>query len=389
MSFPMRLAIPGAPVLLGALVSGGCAPHSNAFAPPPPPKVTVGRPVQKNVTHYLEYTGTVEAHQMVELRARVPGFLDQVRFKPGAKVQKDDLLFVIDKRNYEAAVGRAEAQLASDKAALQGAESDAKIAEELASQRAGSEIDRIIKAARRDSARAAITAAEAEVVRTRLDLEFCDVRAPISGRITKNFVDVGNLVGQGLPTPLATLVEQKPVYVSVDVSESDLLNVRRERMQRDSSLEPGQVAPGEMRPVELALGSSAEFSVRGKVDYVDPLLNAQSGTIRVRAVFENEDEFLLPGMFVRLRFPMQNEAAVLAPDIALLSDQGGRYALVVDDHDEVQRRGVTVGELDGTQRVVTSGLSVDDRLVVNGLLRARPGAKVQPQEAAATVPPGR
>jgi len=388
MSFPMRV-LAFAVLASAVLTSGGCTPHSNAFAPPPPPKVTVGHPVQQNVTHYLEYTATVEAHQMVELRARVPGFLDAVQFKPGARVKQGDLLFVIDKRTYEAAVARADAQLASDQAALQGAESDAKIAEELASQRAGSEIDRIIKAARRDSARAAIAAAQAELARARLDLEFCEVRAPISGRITKNFVDVGNLVGQGLPTPLATLVEQKPVYVSVDVSESDLLNVRRERMKKDLSLEPGQVAPGEWRPVELALGDSVEFSVRGKVDYVDPLLNAQTGTIRVRCVFDNEDEFLLPGMFVRLRFPMQDEAAVLAPDLALLSDQGGRYALVVDDHDEVQQRRVTVGPLDGTLRVVTTGLSVDDRLVVNGLLRARPGARVQAQEAAATKAPGR
>src|SRR5262249_16219303 len=209
MSFPMRAS----GVLASAvLLFGGCAPHSNAFAAAPPPKVTVGHPVQRNVTHYLEYTATVEAHQMVELRARVPGFLDSVQFKPGARVKQGDLLFVIDKRTYEAAVARADAQLASDQAALQGAESDAKIAEELASQRAGSEIDRIIKAARRDSARAAIAAAQAELARARLDLEFCEVRAPISGRITKNFVDVGNLVGQGLPTPLATLVEQKPVY---------------------------------------------------------------------------------------------------------------------------------------------------------------------------------
>jgi len=363
------------------LTLAGCH-RGNVFAAPPPPTVTVGNPVQKDVTHYLEYAGTIEAHQVVELRARVPGFLHQILFKPGAKVAKDDLLFVIDKRTYEAAVARAEAQLAADQAAVQAAESDAKIAEDLAAQRAGSEIDRILKVGRRDSARAAVAASQAELTRSKLDLEFCDVRAPISGRITKNLVDVGNLVGQGLPTPLATLVETRPVYVSVDVSESDLLVVRRARMARDLTLEPGQVAPGEWRPVELALADGGGFSYHGRVDYVDPLLNPQSSTLRVRCRFDNDDEFLLPGLFVRVRFPMQTQAAILAPDLALLSDQGGRYALVVDEHDEVQQRRVTVGELDGSLRVVTSGLSTSDRLVVNGLLRARPGAKVRPQQTA-------
>jgi RND family efflux transporter MFP subunit len=374
--------IVAAPILAAVLLPAGtsaCTHKSNAFAPPPPPKVTVAHPVQKEVTHYLEYTGTIEAHQVVDLRARVPGFLDKVLFKPGAKVKKDDLLFVIDKRTYEAAVKHAEAQLESDRAALQGAEADAKIAEELASQRAGSEIDRIIKLARRDSAKAAIAAAQAEVDRTRLDLEFCEVRAPLEGRITKNFVDAGNLVGQGLPTLLATLVESRPMYVSVDISESDLLTLRRARMQKDPSLEPGQIAPGEWRPVDLAIADRGEFSFHGHVDYVDPLLNAQTSTIRVRCRFENEDEFLLPGLFVRLRFPTATGTAVLAPDTALLSDQAGRYALVVDEHDEVQVHRVSVGELDGSLRVVSSGLTTGDRLVVNGLLRARPGAKVQAQ----------
>jgi RND family efflux transporter MFP subunit len=368
-----------------ALVALSACHKGNVYAPPPPPKVTVDHPVQRDVTHYLEYSGTIEAHQVVELRARVAGFLHEILFKPGAKVGKGDLLFVIDRRLYEAAVARAEAQLASDQAAVQAAEADAQIAEELAAQRAGSEIDRILKVGRRDSARAAMAAAQAELTRSRLDLEFCEVRAPISGRITKNLVDVGNYVGQGLPTALATLVETRPVYVSVDVSESDLLAVRRARMAKDLTLEPGQIAPGEWRPIELALADGGQFSYRGRIDYVDPLLNPQTSTIRVRGQFDNEDEFLLPGMFVRLRFPMETRSAILAPDLALLSDQGGRYALVVDEHDEVQLRRVTTGDLDGTLRIVTSGLSAGDRLVVNGLLRARPGAKVQPQEAAAAA----
>jgi RND family efflux transporter MFP subunit len=206
------------------------------------------------------------------------------------------------------------------------------------------------------------------------------VRAPLEGRITKNFVDPGNLVGQGQPTLLATLVEAKPLYVSVDISESDVLVVRRARMAKDPQLEPGQVGKGEWRQVDLALADRSDFGIHGRVDYVDPFLNAQTGTIRVRCRFDNEDEFLLPGLFVRVRFPIETTSAILAPDLALLSDQSGRYALVVDEHDEVHVRRVEIGQLEGALRVVTSGLSPADRVVVNGLVRARPGAKVRPEE---------
>jgi RND family efflux transporter MFP subunit len=363
----------------------GCRRQTNAYAPPPPPEVTVAHPVRKQVTHYLQYTGTTEAYAAVELRARVPGFLDQVLFKPGAKVAKDELLFVIDKRTYQAAVGRAEARLASSEAAFQGAEAQAKIAEELASERAGADIDRITRVAQRDAAKAAIAAAQAELDSAKLDLEFCEIRAPIEGRITKNFVDVGNLVGHGQPTVLATLVSTRPIYVTVDVNESDVLAVRRARLAKDAKGEPGQVEPGQWRPAELALSDRSEFSVHGQIDYVDAQLNPQTSTIRVRCRFENEDEFLLPGLFVRLRFPMETGEATLAPDIALLSDQTGRYALVVDERDDVQLRRVVTGDLDGTLRVVSEGLSLTDRVVVNGLQRARPGARVRPLTATANA----
>jgi len=375
-------------VALAAMSVTGCKPKTNAYAPPPPAEVTVAHAIQKQVTNYLEYTGTIEPFQTVDLRARVQGFLDQVLFKPGSKVGKGDLLFVIDKRTYTAIVDRLEAQVAANVAAFTGAESDARIAEELAVQRAGSEIDKITKVARRESARAAVLAAKAELEQARLDLEFCEVRAPLDGRITKNLVDVGNLVGTpGLPTLLATLVCSRPVYVTVDVSESDLLSVRRQRMAKDIHLEPGQIAPGEWRPVDLAIAAGTDFAIHGRVDYVDPALNPQTGTIRVRCRFDNEDEFLLPGLFVRVRFPMATEPAILAPDIALLSDQAGRYALVVDERDVVQVRHVKIGELEGTLRIVSEGLTPAERIVVNGLQRARPGATVHATLQAGAVQP--
>jgi RND family efflux transporter MFP subunit len=372
--------------LLGSL--SGCKREENAFAPPPAPAVTVAHPVQRSVTQYLESTGTTEAFETVLLRARVPGFLDQVNFKPGAAVKKGDLLFVIDKRTYQATFDRVQAQLLADEATYKAAESDATIAEDLAAQRAGSEIDKITKIGKRDAAQAQVEASKAALETARLDLEFCEVRAPIDGRISKNLVDVGNLVGAaGEPTVLATLISYKPIYVTIDASERDVLTVGQQRLAKARDAEPGQIAPGEWRPVDLAITDEEEFKVHGHIDYVDPAINAQTGTLRVRCRFENENEMLLPGMFVRLRFLLDTAPAMLVPNIALLSNQSGRYALVANDNDVVEVRQVKIGALDGTMRVVTGGLSPSDRVVVDGLMRARPGATVKP--TLGEIPPDR
>lgn len=376
-------------VCVAPILMAGCdADDANAYAPPPPPEVIVANPVEREVTTYLTYTGTVEASETVELRARVQGFLEEVRFQPGERVKKGDLLFVIDRRQYEAVVAQAEAAVRSLEASLEGAENDAQMARELADQKAGPEIDAVIKAARRDAIEADIARAEAELEAARLNLSFCEVVAPIDGRITRNLVDAGNLVGRDGPTLLAEIVRGTPAYVSVDVSESDVLAVRRE-LERSGELpadrRPGQIGPGEWRPCELALSDEDEFSITGRIDYVEPRINTETGTLRVRTVFENSDESLLPGYFARVRFPMRSDAAMLVPEAALLTDQQGRYALIVDGNDEVQTRRVEIGALDGSMRVVESGLSPSDRVIVLGVLKARPGAKVSPkqQEAAA------
>ena len=373
------------------LALGACTGKANAYAAPPPPEVTVVHPIHKLVTRYLESTGTTEAFQTVELRARVPGFLDQVNFKPGGAIKKGDVLFVIDKRPFQAAVERASAQVMADEAAFKAAAFDAKVAEELFEQRAGSEIDKITKIGRRDSAEAALAASKAALENAKLDLEFCEVRAPISGRITKNLVDVGNLVGvAGQPTILATLVDSRPIYVSLDASESDLLMVRRSRMATNPDAEPGQIAPGEWRPVDLAIGDDLEFTVHGRIDYVDPTLDPQTSTIRVRARFENEDESLLPGLFARVRIFLDSVDSTVVPDIALLSDQAGRFAFVLNDKDVVEVRRVKIGTLDGLMRVVLEGLSASDRVIVNGLQRVRPGLVTKPtlQDLETTAPLG-
>lgn len=364
-------------------VAAGCGRDDgrNVYAPPPPPEVIVANPVRRDVVSYSTYTGVVEASESVELRARVQGFLERIEFEPGQRVSAGDLLFVIDKRQYQAAVERAEAVLRSREAALEGAANDARLARELADQRAGPEIDALIKAARRDAMEADVAAAEAELVEARLNLEFCEVRAPIDGRITVNFVDIGNLVGRGEPTLLARIIQGTPAFVSVDVSEADVLTVRRqrERAGNTTDVEPGQIAPGQWRPSQLALTGDDEFSISGVVDYVQPELDLQTGTLRIRTRYENTDEALLPGFFARVRFAMEVREAIVVPEAALLSDQQGRFAMVVNDNDEVEVRRVRIGILDGPMRVVEEGLTPEDRVIVLGVLRARQGSKVTPR----------
>ncbi len=386
---PGRLrAHPAAAALaIAAALAAGCSDDGNVYAPPPPPEVVVATPVQRDVVTYLTYTGVIEASETVELRARVQGFLESVNFKPGERVAKGDKLFVIDKRQYQAAVEQAEAAVRAAKAALAGAENDAALARELADQRAGPEIDALIKAARRDTAAGEVARLEAQLIEARLNLEYCDVIAPIDGRITRNLVDPGNLVGRSEPTLLANIVQSTPVYVSLDVSEGDVLAVKRQ-LEKTGELgknEAGQIGPGQWRPCELALADEDTFAVEGRVDYVEPQMNLETGTLRVRTRFENTDEALLAGFFARVRFPMKSEQAMLVPDAALLTDQLGRYAVIVNEQDEVEARRVRVGALDGAMRVVEEGLEPDDRVIVLGVLKARPGAKVSPkaQEAVA------
>jgi RND family efflux transporter MFP subunit len=269
----------------------------------------------------------------------------------------------------------------AQQATLAGAENDARLARELADQRAGPEIDAVIKGARRDAAKADVARAQADLADAKLNLEYSTITAPIDGRITKNYVDIGNLVGRGEPTLLATIVQATPAFVSIDASESDVLAVRRGREKSGDSRanEPGQVGPNTWRPVELALADEPEFNYKGRVDYVEPQMNPLTGTLRVRTRFENPEETLLPGLFARVRFPISSAKAVLVPESALLSDQQGRYALVVNDKNHVVVRRVRVGTLEGTMRVVEEGLTPQDRVVVLGVLKARPGAVVAPK----------
>lgn len=371
----------GASVLIGLLaISSGCdrKNDANVYVPPPPPEVVVANPGEREVTAYLHYTGTIEASESVDVRARVQGFLVRTNFEAGQRVKKGDLLFEIDKREYEAAVERAEAAVRAREAALEGAENDARLARELADQRAGPEIDAVIKAARRDMAKADLAQAKAVLLEARLNLEFCSVTAPIDGRITDPEVDDGNLVGRSEPTLLAKIVQAVPAYVYVDVNETDVLAVRGAGAREGT---PDRAAPEQSQrgTCELGLSNEAEYRFQGRVDYLAPELDPQTGTLRVRARFENADERLLPGLFARLRFPTSTRKSLVVPEAALLTDQQGRFAMVVNEKNEVEARRIKVGVLDGSYRVVEEGLTPNDKVIVLGVLKARPGSKVSPK----------
>lgn len=358
----------------------GCKREKNEFAAPPPPEVTVATPVTRSVTPYRVYTGVTEAFETVDLRARVPGFLEKVHFNPGQLVKQGDLLFTIEKAEFAAAVAQAEAALASTKAGLDLAEVTLAKSKNAFDLGGLNELELKERTAERDQAKARVELSEAELTKAQLDLSYCEIRAPVTGRISKNQVDAGNLVGRGETTLLATIYATQPIYVTVDAPEDVVLQFRRRFTELNKpGVEPGQTPDGEWRRVELSVSDESDFPHVGRIDFVDPALDADTGTLRVRVRFENESGLLLPGLFARVRLPGDAFEALLVPDEALGFDQRGRFALVVGADGKVEQRRVETGPLDGGLRVIRSGLAAEDRVVIAGMQRARPGSAVTPK----------
>ena len=359
-----------------------CDQTENEFVPPPPPEVTVAVPLKKMVTPYLVYSGTTEAFETVELRARVEGFLEKVEFNPGQTVTQNQVLFEIETDVFAARVAQAEAMLESANAELDLAEVTLEKSINAFNEGGMTELEIKEKTAARDQAKAGVELADAQLDRARIDLSYCTIRAPIGGRISKNLVDAGNLVGQGQATLLATIYATDPIFVTIDAPESTVLEFRRQNapLYQSGSIQPGQDAKGVWRRVELSVSDEDGFPHVGRIDFVDPTLDAETGTLRVRVRFDNKGGFLLPGLFARIRVARDPFEAILVPDAALLADQQGRYALTVDAKNEVVVKRVQTGALDGELRVVRSGLEPTDRVVIAGLQRARPGAPVVPKD---------
>ncbi|MGA0595325.1 efflux RND transporter periplasmic adaptor subunit [Enterovirga sp. CN4-39] len=339
----------------------------------PPPPVTVAKPVVKDVVEYDDYTGRFEATDFVEVRARVSGYLDSVAFKDGALVKKGDPLVVIDRRPYKAALDQAQASVASAQARLNFAQADLDRAQSL--QRTGNIAEQLVDQRRQAfiTARADLDNAEAALRNAQLNYDFTDIRAPISGRIGRKLVTEGNLVNAN-ETLLTTIVSLDPIYFYFDVDERSFLAYSRLKEE----------AKGEGRAVtddaRVGLTDEREAKRPARIDFIDNRVDAASGTIRLRAVVDNKDLFLVPGLFGTIAVTgSPPHRGVLIPDEAISADQDRRIVWVVADDGTVSAKVIRPGpKIDG-YRLVRSGLTGDETIVINGLQRVRPGAKVTPQ----------
>jgi RND family efflux transporter MFP subunit len=375
--------------LLGALLA---ACGGNEYVEPPAPTVIVSQPERRTVTDYLNATGRTEAVATVEIRARVEGFLQSIEFEEGDTVEEGDLLYQIDPSEYQAAVERTEAAVAVAVASLELATAKLKRLEQALETRAVSEIEVLEERARRKEARATLDARKADLVTARLDLGYTAIRAPMAGRVGRTAVDPGNLVGYQDDTLLTTIVQYDPIYANFDLSEREVLRISESSADRRSSA--GRVERIRQIPLELGLSNEEGYSFKGTVHYTDLAIDPGTGTYLIRGIFPNPHPIqLLPGLFVRIRTPIrERENALLVTERALGSDQGGRYLYVVDADNVVQHRPVELGAVVDGMRVIESGLKADEWVIVEGVLRARPGAKVNPERKGestrAAVAPG-
>jgi RND family efflux transporter MFP subunit len=352
---------------------GAC--EQNSFVPPPPPKVDVGVPVKQAVTRYLEATGNTAAIKNVDLVARVQGFLQSINYQDGTFVKEGTTLFTIEPETYKLKLEQAQAAEAGAQASVKQAEADFKRQSDLVQRQAVSQATLDTSTSTRDNAQANLQQAQANTRIAAVNYGYTNVVAPFDGIVSAHLVSVGEFVGAASPTQLATIVALDPIYVNFNVNEQDVLRIRAEAIRRG-------LTPNDLRqvPIEVGLQTESGYPHRGKLDYAAPTINQSTGTLAVRGVLPNPDRVLLPGYYVRVRVPVdQQQDALLVPDVALGSDQGGRYLLVVNGDNVVEQRKVQTGPAEGDLRVIESGLKPDDRVVVAGLLRAIPGQKVDPQ----------
>ncbi len=368
----------------------GCQRDHNTYAPPPPPKVVVATPVERPVTVYHEYTGTTQPSEMVQLRARVQGYIEQINFKDGVNVNKGDLLLVIDRRPYQALLQQAQADLQAKQATVVQHESVYRRTLTLVPSKVRTQEEADIERGNWLVAQANVAQAEAALRQAQLNLDYCEIHAPFAGRIGRRLVDIGNLISTD--TILGTITRYDPMYVYFNVSETNYLAfLARARNPRGSSsggsaqsseaAAAGQQPPN--HPVELGLADETGYPHKGVIDFLDNSVDPNSGTILVRGVFQNPPPYYLaPGLFARLRVPVNvAPRSLLIPDEALGSDQAGQYVMVIGPNNVAQRREVTPGEKVGNERVIEKGLKEGERIVVEGLERARPGEKVAPETA--------
>lgn len=363
----------GKRILVAAMLLSAAACGNDRAGGPQgaPPEVTVEPPRVETVTEWSVYTGRFEAIEAVDVRARVSGYLEEVHFEDGADVKKGDLLFTIDRRPFDAALAAAQGELAETKATLAQARKERARAEQLIDIGGVSqeELDALAAAAAR--AEAALEATKARVRLAELDVEFTQVRAPISGRISERRIDPGNLIAGGGAGAdiLTTIVSDDPIHFAFEASEGDVLAYLTGQRRSD---------PAE---IEIKLLGEKEYSWKGNVTFADNRVDPGSGTLKLRATIDNKDGVLRPGLFGEARVnAFEPYQAVTVPETAIVADASRRLVYVVGAENKVEPRAVELGPLVGDRRVVRSGVDNEDRVVVSGLQRARPGAPVKPVE---------
>jgi RND family efflux transporter MFP subunit len=367
-----------------AALLASCGEEQKAAAPPPP-VVTVAHPTRRTVIDMDEYVGRFVAVNSVEIRARVSGYLDQVHFTDGQTVKQGDLLFSIDKRPFQTSLDQARANLAQARANMAFADADLARGAQLVRDKTITEqtFDQRTQAKR--VADASVAAQEAATRQAALDLQFTELRAPVDGRIGDRRVSPGNLVTGGTggnTTLLAMIVSLDPIRFEFTFDEASYLRYERlSKAGQDMTSRDGSAL------VSLRLIDEPDYGYQGRMDFVDNVIDRSSGTIRGRAVFTNPNGVFTPGMFGRLRVPgSPSYQALLVPDAAIGTEQARKYLLVVDGENVVRQKYVTLGQVSDNLRVIKDGLAPEDRVIVNGLMRARPGQKVTPQEEGALPP---
>jgi RND family efflux transporter MFP subunit len=378
----VRFAVCLAAALLLLFLVTGCKP-ANAEQQPAmrPPSVTVAQVEQQEIVEWDEFTGRTEAVESVEVRPRVSGHIQEVKFQSGQLVKEGDVLFVIDPRWHQAEFDRREAEYQQAKVRLENAEREAKRTEQLLANKAISTEEGDARVARFNEAKAGLQAARAARDTAKLDLDYTAIRAPINGRVSRALKTTGNYVSgvSGMGTLLTTIVSVDPIYVYADVDENSLLKFNALAQARKLT------SDGEGRvPVELQLADEEGFPQRGHIESLDNRVDANMGSILLRAVFPNSEGRIVPGLFARIRVPLSERyTALLVDERAIGTDQGQKFVLTLSSTNTAEYRPVKLGPTVNGKRIVRTGLTAGEQIVVNGLQRVRPGMPVTPETAVA------